>query len=100
MTTPDGSAVPPLALKATIEAADRAAARGAHGEALRLLLAVPPDGIAPDHDHTCPQCGEAWSHLDEPCRDTAAPMVCGDCEEADDRERTNARDIDPVDYLE
>jgi hypothetical protein len=71
----------PANLKATIEAADRAAARGAPGEALRLLLAAEPGLIAPDHDHTCPECGEAWSHLDEPCGDLTAPMRCGWCED-------------------
>jgi hypothetical protein len=71
----------PWTLKASVEAADRAAARGAPGEALRLLLAAAPGPIAPDHDHTCPECGEGL-RLDEPCGDPAAPSVCGDCEGA------------------
>jgi hypothetical protein len=70
----------PANLKAMIEAADRAAARGAPGEALRLLLVAQREAIAPDHDHVCPQCGAAWSHLDEPCDNLAAPMRCGWCE--------------------
>jgi len=61
----------PAVLKARIEAADRAVARGAHGEALRLLLAAKPEPIAPDHDHACPQCGGTWSHLDGPDGDCA-----------------------------
>jgi hypothetical protein len=44
MTTPEGRAMTPAALKKTIEAADRAVARGAPGEALRLLLGTAPEG--------------------------------------------------------
>jgi hypothetical protein len=95
MSTPERIATASAALKATIEAADRAAARGALGEALRLLLDGSTGTIAPDHDHTCPRCGEVWSHLDEPCADIAAPMLCGYCEEECDRERQCARGIEP-----
>ena len=97
MTTPEGRAMTPAALKATIEAADRAAARGAPGEALRLLLAV-PGLIGPDHDHTCPQCGGVWSHLDDPCDDAGAPVRCGACEDQA-REHSGARDIERLDDL-
>jgi hypothetical protein len=91
MSAPEGR----VALKALIGAADRAAARGAPGEALRLLLGASPVTMAPDHDHVCPECGEAWSHLDEPCDDVVAPMRCGWCENETRRE-ADAVDIDPV----
>jgi hypothetical protein len=89
----------PTALKVIIEAADRAAARGAPAQALRLLLAAEPGPIAPDHDHTCPACGGAWSHLDEPCRGPAAPMLCGYCEDECSREHAPSLDVerDPID---
>ena len=97
MTTPNGRTMAPATLKAVIEAADRAAARGAHGQALRLLLAAEPGPIAPDHEHYCPQCGGVWSHLDETCDDAGAPMLRGDCEGERDREPDGAVDSDRTD---
>jgi hypothetical protein len=80
MTRREGGASPDT-LKARIEAADRATVRGTAAEALRLLLDGTPAAIAPDHDHTCPECGQPWSHLDESCGDLTSPMRCGWCED-------------------
>jgi hypothetical protein len=91
--------VTPTPLKVAIEAADRAAARGAWGEALRLLLGVSAAQIAPGHDHTYPRCGEAWSHLGESCDDVAAAVPCGRCEESPNVGSDDRFASGPLDYV-
>jgi hypothetical protein len=99
MTLPNEQGLTPAALKAAIEAADRAAARGAPGEALRWLLGGRPAAIARITTIGAPTGGRRGPHLDEPCGDVAAPLLCGYCEGERHRERDSARDNDPIDYL-